>query len=736
MEQRIYGIRHHGAGSARRLLAALERFKPDALAIELPGDSEPLVKALLQTPHKAPVAFLYYEEKHAEQAIYLPLAEFSPEYQALLYAANTGIPVHCIDLPSSISLCPENFRGDPSRSLNNEQRRMIADPIGYLAKRAGFRDSERWWENYFEQWTDHEQLFHVIQELMGNLRTMSEGLDDLETLLRERYMRQELKKIYRKKYSRLAVVCGAWHGPVLDLPIVVAHREEQLVFKREIQTRSCIIPWTYKHLRSSPSYTAGVPAPLWHECLFSDSRHAASSFLSRAAQTLRQEGWDVATSSVIDASVLSEQLAVLRELPTPGVDELMESMQVSFEKIPGVGLDDFEEKLLCGDVTGSIEVSSQSLPFIVEFHGRLKQLRLNRFWKEGHNEQVHLDLRKPNQLENSKFLHFTRLIELPWAHEETSELKSLGNFHEYWGFQWHPDLEISLVRIAMFGTTLQLAAVQYVRNLLQKVHALERLSKILENGLKSGIPDVWNPIGERIEELILEDQDLVQLCAMISPLVNSIDYGSLHKIDVRSIQSILDRLIPRVVLSFVARCKQVRDEQGKALMGAVIEVQNYFARRDREMHFGLWKDQVHVLASDPFVHPIIRGKAWSILMEEKWVTAENFLDAIGREFSLDRDIPQAAYWFEGFLQKPSLVIFLEEQILYCLDQWLLHQEEDHFQKHLPLLRRAFANVPASERQRIFMRMKGDSKNMGRPYQVLDPKRKAWLDELIPSGNTF
>ncbi len=730
MEQRIYGIRHHGAGSARRLLAALESFKPESLAIELPMDSEPLLKALFHTNHKPPVAFLYYEEKQAEHAIYLPLAEFSPEYQALKYAAQHRIPVHCMDLPSSVSLCSENFRGDPSGDLNAEQKRMIADPIAYLARQAGFKDSERWWENYFEQWTDHEQLFTVIQELMRNLRERSKGLDDRETLLREQHMRHVLRKVYRKGYSKLAVICGAWHGPVLEVEMVKDKKEASPVIQKEKQTNSCIIPWTYRHLRSSPSYTAGVPAPLWHEYLFADSQRAASSFLSRAAQTLRKEGWEVATSSVIDASILAEQLAILRELPTPGVDELMESMRVSFEKSAGILIDDFDDKLLCGDVTGMIELSLQSLPFVVEFHVRLKHLRLNRFWKEAHNEQLHLDLRKSNHLENSKFLHFSRLIELPWAYEESSELKSLGNFHEYWNFQWHPDLEISLVRIAMYGTTLQMAAVRYVGNHLHKIKSLEQLSKLLESTLKADVPELLNPIGTRIDEVLLDDQDVVQLCAMITPLVNSMDYGSLHKMDVSCIKIILDRLIPRVVLIFPERSKQVDDEKGKALMRAMLYVHDYFTHRAEDSNYDLWKEQLHGMSYDSMVHPVIRGKVWSILLEEKWVDTEAFILAIEKEFSLDRDIPQAANWFEGFLHNPSLIYYLEERVLFCLDQWLCNQEQEHFHKHLPLLRRVFATIPAGERQRIFTRLKGITSRKEEPYQMLDPNRKAWMDALF------
>ncbi|MGV9482406.1 DUF5682 family protein, partial [Gordonia aichiensis] len=40
---RVFGIRHHGPGSARSLRQALEEFGPDAILIEGPADADPLV---------------------------------------------------------------------------------------------------------------------------------------------------------------------------------------------------------------------------------------------------------------------------------------------------------------------------------------------------------------------------------------------------------------------------------------------------------------------------------------------------------------------------------------------------------------------------------------------------------------------------------------------------------------------------------------------------------------------
>ncbi len=49
----ILGIRHHGPGSARSVLAELERLQPDALLVEGPSDASDLI-GLIEDPGDAP----------------------------------------------------------------------------------------------------------------------------------------------------------------------------------------------------------------------------------------------------------------------------------------------------------------------------------------------------------------------------------------------------------------------------------------------------------------------------------------------------------------------------------------------------------------------------------------------------------------------------------------------------------------------------------------------------------
>ena len=56
----LYGIRHHGPGSARSLRAALAALEPDVVLIEGPPDPDGLVTLACDPQMRPPVALLAY----------------------------------------------------------------------------------------------------------------------------------------------------------------------------------------------------------------------------------------------------------------------------------------------------------------------------------------------------------------------------------------------------------------------------------------------------------------------------------------------------------------------------------------------------------------------------------------------------------------------------------------------------------------------------------------------------
>jgi hypothetical protein len=56
----VYGIRHHGPGSARSLVAALDAYGPDQVLIEGPADADPVIGWAASEHTVPPVALLAY----------------------------------------------------------------------------------------------------------------------------------------------------------------------------------------------------------------------------------------------------------------------------------------------------------------------------------------------------------------------------------------------------------------------------------------------------------------------------------------------------------------------------------------------------------------------------------------------------------------------------------------------------------------------------------------------------
>ena len=96
----ILGIRHHGPGSARNVKAFLESVKPDIILVEGPPEADALLQWVGHADLKPPVALLCYQPDDPQRSVFYPFADFSPEWQAILYARKQNIHVRFMDLPA------------------------------------------------------------------------------------------------------------------------------------------------------------------------------------------------------------------------------------------------------------------------------------------------------------------------------------------------------------------------------------------------------------------------------------------------------------------------------------------------------------------------------------------------------------------------------------------------------------------------------------------------------------
>ncbi|MGB3545973.1 MAG: DUF5682 family protein, partial [Saprospiraceae bacterium] len=217
---RVFGIRHHGPGSTRRLESALRQWQPDYLLVEGPADAQAAVAALAHPDLRPPVALVLFDEKEVDRASFLPFASFSPEYRALRWAIEQEVPYELMDLPAKHYLAarpvrPADLFGTKPPAASAPRPR---DPLAELADLAGYADTETWWDATFEREEENAEnstVFEALNEAVAELRrSVPESIDD-DTKRREAYMRQCIRKAVKAGHERIAVVCGAWHGPAL-----------------------------------------------------------------------------------------------------------------------------------------------------------------------------------------------------------------------------------------------------------------------------------------------------------------------------------------------------------------------------------------------------------------------------------------------------------------------------------------------------------------------------------------
>ncbi len=118
----------------------------------------------------------------------------------------------------------------------------------WIAEASGYSDSERWWDQMIEQRRDSTESFKAIMELMSALREEVTKLDespaDPREDLREAYMRQSIRAAEREGFERIAVVCGAWHAPVLQTMPPAKVDAALLKGLAKVKVSATWVPWT------------------------------------------------------------------------------------------------------------------------------------------------------------------------------------------------------------------------------------------------------------------------------------------------------------------------------------------------------------------------------------------------------------------------------------------------------------------------------------------------------------
>lgn len=697
------GVRHHGPGSARAVRAALEELQPDLVVVEGCPELDPLVAHVADPGLVPPVAALVYAADDPRRASFYPFAAFSPEWVALRWAVARGVPVRFADLPAVHQLAPVAVEGAPE----DARPASYPDVIGTLARTAGYDDPERWWEDAVELPDATGSVldrFALLREAVTEVRDAhrSEHPDeDVENARREAAMRRVVRAAFKEGHERVAFVCGAFHAPALHLPDFPAAAHDNRLLARLPRTKVAVtwVPWTHGRLQFTSGYGAGVGSPGWYDHLFTwadrDRDGVVPAWMVAVARALRTAGIDAPPASLVEATRLADELAVMRGRPSAGLAELQDAVLTVLCDGSAVPLQLVEEQVVVGQRLGEVPEHVPMAPVAADLARQQRAVRLK---PSASVTETVLDLRTPNGRARSALLHRLRLLGVAWG-TPIDAGRTTGTFKEAWRLQWDPGFAVALVDAGLRGTTVADAAARTVAE-DAAVADLPALSDLVEACLLADLPAGLAAVVDALAERTTHQHDALALAESVGPLARTRRYGDVRGADTTRVADLLGTVVVRASVGLRAACASLDDDAAARARRAIETCDEGVTLLDDEALRRPWQEALGALAADEALHGSVVGRANRLLLDAGLVVPATAAERMARRLSPAAPAPAAAAWLDGFLAGDAAVLLHDDDLLRILDDWMAGTADAVFDDLLPLLRRTFARFSSAERRAV------------------------------------
>ncbi|MFJ2831796.1 DUF5682 family protein [Streptomyces sp. NPDC087263] len=754
----LLGVRHHGPGSARAVRAALEAAAPRVVLIEGPPEADDLIPLAADQGMRPPVALLAHVVDEPGRSAFWPLAEFSPEWVAIRWALDHGVPARFIDLPATHTLAwgHEEDSSEDGEEVASEAVRV--DPLAVLAETAGYDDPERWWEDVVEHrggaGGDPFAPFAALGEAMGALREAYGVGGHERDLLREAHMRLQMRSAQREFGDEVAVVCGAWHVPALRQRTTVGADRALLKGLPKAKTDMTWVPWTHRRLSRVSGYGAGIDSPGWYGHLFGAPDRPVERWMTKVARLLRDEDRMVSSAHVIEAVRLADTLAAMRGRPLPGLTETTDAVRAVMCEGSDVPLALVRDRLVVGDVMGEVPESAPAVPLQRDLARLQRSLRLK---PEAAERELELDLRKETDAGRSRLLHRLRLLAIGWG-EPVASRGSTGTFRETWRLRWEPELSVRVAEAGVWGTTVLSAATAKADADAIGAASLADVTALAERCLLAELPDALPVVMRVLADRAALDADVGHLAQALPALVRSLRYGDVRGTDTHALNDVAAGLAERIFVGLPPACAALDPDAAEEMRRHVDAVQGAVgllagaggvASSDaavspdsgvspgpgvspdpgvspgpgvssdpglssdvrpsfdgRPSSGGIrrrWQSVLRVLAGRDTVPGVIRGRAVRLLLDEGELAQDEAARLMGLVLSPGTTPGDAAAWIEGFVGGGSgsgMLLLHDERLLGLVDAWLTGVPAEAFTDVLPLLRRTFSAYEAGVRRTL------------------------------------
>ena len=702
---KTFGIRHFSPAGAYFLRQFLDKIKPDLVLIEGPADFDFLIDDIVSKKLVPPFAIMAYTKEAPIDTILYPFAEYSPEYQAILWARENNTECHFFDLESDIIL------GLEKRDDETKDEEIISETN---PKKSIETDMEGFWERTLEQ-SEDMQAYRAGSALFGESIRKDTNADDksfIRDTVRESFMKRKIKEYIEKGFDteKIVAITGAFHTSAIEsLEGAMSDKEYKALVRRE--SNVTLMPYSYYRLSKRTGYGAGNAAPAYYELLWQgflngDITYHERKYLSSLAKYMREHGGIVSSAQVIEATRLARELAIIRGGSVPTLEDLKDA------SITCMGGGSFGEMAMgfaetdIGKKIGSVPQDAMQTSIQSDFNSKLKQLKLEKY-KELVATPLQLDLRENLRvksvesafldLNRSFFLYRLVVLGIDFAKIKRSSQDN-ATWAENWILQWTPEAEIQIVESVLKGDTIADAVAFVLSERLLEATKISEIADVIEDAFNCGLPKIVEGAKRSLDVTANGAIAMCDIADTVSKLSNMISFGDIRKLDREPLIPIVKRLCIRASLMLVGE-SACDDIAAAALAEDIQKIHNVFMVQDF-LDESLWFDKLTELSNRDDLNTKISGLATAILLDAGKIDEPTLRKEVSRRLSVGMPAELGANWFAGLSMRNHYALIGRLTLWESLSEYLDTLDEEEFRRSAVFLRRAFVEYSAKEKDMI------------------------------------
>lgn len=725
----VFGVRHLSPGGAWHLRALLDAVRPKVVLIEGLADADTLVHHIVKKGTKPPIAILAYTDSVPVRTLVNPLAAYSPEFQAMMWAKDNNARTEFIDLPSDIFLGLQDVELErmakraeteakpgetPPPDANAWRPEHGGSIYERMAERSGEADYDAYWERRFEHNLNHDSYRKAAFELGRELREESdEPVWRAENLVREAYMRRRIHEVLASgvKAEQIVVVVGAFHAPVLtnDHPPMT---DDELASLRKRPSKLTLMPYSYFKLSTQSGYGAGNRAPAYFDLFWEMLNEQQFDdlplrYLSEVVRSMREAGTPRSTAEVIEGVRLARTLAAMHDGSAPTLGDLHDAAVTLVGGGEYSTVAEAFARVDVGTAIGELPKGVSRTSIQEDFDRQMTRLKLEKF-KKTVAEELTLDLRENRHvktaeaayldLNRSSFLHRLRVLEIGFAKPLTRGSQST-TWAEAWKLQWSPEHEIALVEAVLLGETVELATAYKFKQLLDSATSIATAADVVRDACQCGLAASMDLARKRLQELAAVSSDLAAIAHAATALSQVVRYGDVRKFDPQPLLPLIDELFVQGALALfpAANC----DNQAAIQLTDSIEELNRISLEHHDRVEGeLWVTQLRKLSDADDRNPILSGFACAVLLERGLMATEDLAREVSRRLSPGIPADLGAGWFEGLSKRNRAALLARQALWEELAGYVKSLDDDQFKRAIVFLRRAFGGFSPHQKRQI------------------------------------